>query len=105
MERLVRRGDDACSSNYTSDLPLAASVTRGIPMARLAHRKNVAQDIGAASGLAVNFPLSSKHRIAASSVMATGFHCALAVSASSFVNIFSNSHFPASFPLSSVNVV
>ena len=80
------------SGTYTETSAPADAVARGVAMARLAHRFDVAQCVGAASGDVVNFPFTTQYHVASPTVMGAGDHCAFTTATCSPIDFVSQGH-------------
>jgi hypothetical protein len=60
-------------------------------VAGLTHRFDVGQGVRSTSGDAVNFPFTPQHRVAPSTMMRAGGHCAFTTATCSIIDIITKS--------------
>jgi len=61
-------------------------------MARLAHRQNVAEGVGATGGKPMDFPFTAQHGITPARVVSATLHRAFALATGPVVNVIPQSH-------------
>ena len=80
------------SGSCPETLAFADAVARGVAMARLAHRKNIAEGVGSTGGQPMDLPFAPQHGITPARVVSAANHGALALATGPVIDIIPKCH-------------